>query len=237
MARPDLLVHTFELKNESLVISDMNKEKIVNKNFNKTLDELHSNGDKRLAHIEHIDTEKVLHGKKKDDILEGKNDDKQLGDTKDNMVENKGEQLVHQIERHDSDLNNDIVMARPDLLVHTFDLNNESLVINETNKEKLVDEKFTKIGLSENDVESQINAPPMNKGKNMKKIMDQQLRGNKEIKLKENEEKVEKRKDIKTKKEKVNPRMKHDANRKDKKRKGKKEAVRDHDHQFGIIEL
>ena len=50
---------------------------------------------------------------------------------KDTMVENKGEQLVHQIERHDNDLNNDIVMARPDLLVHIFDLNNQSLVINE----------------------------------------------------------------------------------------------------------
>ena len=122
MARPDLLLHTSDLKNESLVISEMNKEKILNENFNKTMDELHSNGDKRLAHIEHIDTEKVLHGKKKDDILEGKNADKQLGDKKDSMVENKGEQLVNQIERHDNDLNNDIVMARPDLLVHTFDI-------------------------------------------------------------------------------------------------------------------
>ena len=31
--------------------------------------------------------------------------------------------------------------------------------------------------------------------------------------------------------------MKHVANRKEKRRKGKKEAVRDHKHQFGIIEL
>ena len=53
------------------------------------------------------------------------------GNKKDTVVQNKGEQLVNQIERHDSDLNNDIVMARPDLLVHIFDLNNQSLVINE----------------------------------------------------------------------------------------------------------
>ena len=124
MARPDLLVHTFDLNNESLVVDEMNKEKLVNKKFNKVSDEKHSKGDNRLAHIEQDDIKKGVHVNKKD-----------------TMVENKGEQLVHQIERHDSDLNNDIVMARPDLLVHTFDLNNESLVINETNKEKLVNKK------------------------------------------------------------------------------------------------
>ena len=55
--------------------------------------------------------------------------------------------------------------------------------------------------------------------------------------MKDNGVKVDKTKDTKSKKEKVNPKMKHVANREDEKRKGKKEAVRDHDHQFGIIEL
>ena len=144
---------------------------------------------------------------------------------------------MNQIERHDSDLNNDVVMARPDLLLHTFDQNNQSIGLNETNKEKLDTKKFNKIHPSENYVESQINGPSMNKVKNMKKIMDQQIKGNKEIKLKDNGDKVEKKKETKSEKEKVNSKMKHVANRKEKRRKGKKEAVRDHKHQFGIIEL
>ena len=125
MARPDLPVPTFDQNNESLVINDTNKERLVNQNFNKMLDEKHSKGDKRLAHIKHIDIKNDVHVNKKDEVHKGK------GNKKDTMVENKGEQLVHQIERHDNDLNNDIVMARPDLLVHIFDLNNQSLVINE----------------------------------------------------------------------------------------------------------
>jgi hypothetical protein len=45
------------------------------------------------------------------------------------------------MEHRDSDLTNDIVMARPDILVHTFDLNIQFSVIDETNKEKLVNKK------------------------------------------------------------------------------------------------
>ena len=116
MARPDLLVHTFDLNIESLVITEVNKEKLVNKNFNKVLDAKHSKGDKRLEQIEHIDIKKDVHVNKKDEVHKGK------GNKKDNMVENKGEQLVNQIERRDSDPNKDIVMALPDLLVHTFEI-------------------------------------------------------------------------------------------------------------------
>ena len=43
----------------------------------------------------------------------------------------------------------------------------------------MVNKKFNKVHHSENDVERQINAPSMNKVKNMKKIMDQQRQGNK----------------------------------------------------------
>ena len=130
------------------------------------------------------------------------------GNKKDTVVQNKGEQLVNQIERHDSDLNNDVVMARPDLLVHSFDLNNQSLVINKTNKEKLGNKKFNKIlnkvNAGGNDVSGQLNAPSMNKVKNMKKLKGQQIKEKKQIKLKDDGEKVVKKKDIKMKKENVN---------------------------------
>ena len=86
----------------------------------------------------------------------------------------------------------------------------------------MVNKKFNKVHPSENDVERQINAPSMNKVKNMKKIMDQQRQGKKEIKLKDNGVKVDKTKDTKSKKEKVNPKIKHVANREDEKRKGKR---------------
>ena len=131
-------------------------------------------------------------------------------------------------------------MARPDLLVHTFDLNNQSLVINETNKEKLGNKKFNKmlnkVNAGGNDVGGQLNAPSMNKVKNMKKLKGQQIKEKKQIKLKDDGEKVVKKKDIKMKKENVNSKIKDVSNRKGEKIKGKKEAVRDHKHQFGIIE-
>ena len=53
----------------------------------------------------------VNHGEK---ILENEED----------TEERMGEKLVNQIERHDNNLNNDVEMARPDLLVHTFDQKN-----------------------------------------------------------------------------------------------------------------
>ena len=101
----------------------------------------------------------------------------------------------------------------------------------------MVNKKFNKVHPSENDVERQINAPSMNKVKNKKKLNGQQIKEKKQIKLKDDGEKVVKKKDTKTKKEKVNSGIKHVVNRKEEKRKGKKEAVRDHKHQFGIIEL
>ena len=77
MAWPDLHVHTFDLNNESLVINETYKEKLVNKSFNKILDKMHSNGDKCIAHIEPIDINKEVLVNKKDEVHKEKNVDKQ----------------------------------------------------------------------------------------------------------------------------------------------------------------
>ena len=95
---------------------------------------------------------------------------------------------------------------------------------------------LNEVNARENDVGSQLNAPSMNGVKNKKKLKGQKIKEKKQIKLNDDGEKLVKKKDTKTKKEKVNSKMKHVVNRKEEKRKGKKEAVRDHKHEFGIIE-
>ena len=56
--------------------NETNKEKLVNTKFNNILDEMHSDGDKGLAHIEHIDIKKDKHVNKKDEVHQGENVDK-----------------------------------------------------------------------------------------------------------------------------------------------------------------
>ena len=59
----------------------------MNKNFNQVLDQKHSIGDKRLAHIEHIDIKENIHVNKKDEVHKGN------GNKKDTMDENIGENI------------------------------------------------------------------------------------------------------------------------------------------------
>ena len=77
MARPDLLVHTFDLKNESLLMSQTNR-KNLDKKFKKLLDRIHKKGDKRLDHIEHVKNNENKE-KRKDDMQGVKNKEKLLG--------------------------------------------------------------------------------------------------------------------------------------------------------------
>ena len=119
MARPDLLIHTFDLKNESLVMGENNEKKHVNKKFNKFLDKIHKKSDKRLDHIEHVN-KKGDKEQRKENKHEVKKIETLVGDQKDLIVEDKGENLVNQIERHGNKINNEVVMGRPDVLIHTL---------------------------------------------------------------------------------------------------------------------
>ena len=82
---------------------------------------MHSDDDELLEQNDYINIKKDKHVNKKDEVQKEKNVDKQLRNKKkDTIVEINGEKLINQIEHNDSDLNNDIVMARLDLLVHIF---------------------------------------------------------------------------------------------------------------------
>ena len=250
MARPDLLVHTLDSNNQSLVINETNKEILTKKKFQKLLNKLHENEKKNLEHIEHhIDVAKqnFLNMDDKNGEL--------LSNFKDANIEQKGEKLANQVERHDNNLNNDVVMARPDLFVHTFDSNNESLVINQTNREKIqnkiileefndnhlksiknavdleVDDQIKNIGIDKISgikFESQMNAPLKSKLQEVKKLKEHQIkenRNNKQANL--NDHKAE----LKNNPEKIKIK-----NVNGEKRKSKKDSVRDHKHQFAIKE-
>ena len=145
MAHPDLIIE--------------NKNQKANKDA--------YNGQKR-DHIEHANNEKEAKIKQKAAAHKDKKGEKLFAEEEETIREKKGEKLVNQIEHHDNDLNNDIGMAHPD----TFDLNNESFVINETNKGKRVNQKLNKIPEIEDPLDSQKNEPIMNKVQKLKKTID-----------------------------------------------------------------